>query len=131
LAAPPALAANWTQIPGSYTSGDFAYVDMASVRQDTYPKGRNPPKNYLVAWLATTDQNGHFTSHLEVAFDCKGRFGLVQQMIANDSKDSKYHSFDATAYFESVGAQTRTMAPDSFYEAAESMICKGQPPKQQ
>ena len=88
-------------------------------------------RSRLVAWLATKDQDGNFTAHLEVVFDCKGRFGLVQQLITNDSKDSKYHSYDATARFESIGAQTRTIVPDSFYGAAESLICKGKPLKQQ
>jgi hypothetical protein len=69
VAATPALAANWTQVPGVW-SGDLAYVDIASVRQDTYPKRAtyaSGNKTYLVAWLATKDQNGNFTAQLEVA----------------------------------------------------------------
>jgi hypothetical protein len=34
VAATAALAANWIQIPGVYQSGELAYVDIESVRQD-------------------------------------------------------------------------------------------------
>jgi hypothetical protein len=96
VAATAAFAANWTQIPGFDGS---AYVDMASVRQDTYPKSQFlTPKSYLVAWLATSGQDGKFLARLEVVFDCKGRFGIVQQLIENESKDSEFHSFDAPLY---------------------------------
>jgi hypothetical protein len=127
VGATSALAANWTQLPGTYgADNDLAYVDIASVRQDTYPKSSYAASNksYVVAWLATADQNGRWTSHLEVVFDCKGRSGIVQQVIDNDSPDSKYYSFNLTPYFESVGARTSSIIPESFYERAESMICK-------
>jgi hypothetical protein len=77
------------------------------------------PKSYLIAWVALKDQNGNFTTKIETVFDCKGRSGVVQQLITNDSKESRYHSYDATASFESYGART------SFYEKAESLVCKG------
>ena len=85
-------------------------------------------KTYVVAWVATKNQNGAFTAHLKVAFDCKGRFGIVQQLVPNDSKDSQYHSYDATPQFESIGAQTRTIMPESLYEGAAAIVCKGNSP---
>jgi hypothetical protein len=122
-----AFASNWTQIPGMYAN-ETAYVDMASVRQDTYPKKvtmvRGPIKNYLVAWISTRDQNGASTATLEVVFDCKGRYGLLQQLIANETKESRYHTFDSTAFFEAMGARTSSIMPDSFYDKAALMVCK-------
>ena len=122
-----AFAANWTQIPGLYNGSDLAYVDLTSVRADAYPKDPyavDSPKNYLVAWIVTKDQNGHITQELETVFDCKGRVGVVQQVIANDSPNSPYHSFDNTGLWRSGGAHTSTIVPDSLFEKAESIICK-------
>jgi hypothetical protein len=61
---------------------------------------------------------------LRSGFRLQGAVGNNQQVIDNDSPDSKYHSFDLTPYFESVGARTSSIIPESFYERAESMICK-------
>src|SRR6185312_11110919 len=104
------LAANWTQIPGYYS-----YVDMASVRQDRYPKNFNRAPEYVVAWMRIGDQTGAY-AHLEVAFDCKERYGVAQQIVADESKEANIHSFNNTDAFESAHAETKTIMPDSQYE---------------
>src|SRR5271169_474471 len=68
-----AFADNWTQIPGLYNGNDLGFVDLGSVRVDAYPKGPyavDSPKNYLVAWIATKDQNDNLTQELETVYDC-------------------------------------------------------------
>ena len=122
-----AFADNWTQIPGLYNGNDLGFVDLGSVRVDAYPKGPYAvysQKNYLVAWIATKDQNGNLTQELETVFDCKGRVGVVQQVIANDSPNSPYHSFDNTGLWKSAGAHTSTIVPDSLFDNAQTIVCK-------
>jgi hypothetical protein len=106
-------------IPGLFEPNVTAYVDMASVRKDEYPKTsgwESRPKNYVVAWIKTQNLSGQIHSVLEVVFDCKGRFGIVQT-ISNDFPDSKHHSYDATTSFEAYGAQTKSIMPDSSLRA--------------
>jgi hypothetical protein len=123
-----AVASNWIQVPGLYNNAaDLGFVDLDSVRVDTYPKGPyavDPPKNYLVAWIATKDQTANLTQELETVFDCKGRVGVVQQVIANDSPNSPYHSFDNDGLWVSTGAHTSTIVPDSLFDKAQSIVCK-------
>lgn len=121
IVAGPACAAEWVQIPGL-----SAYVDMASVRRDTYPKFNEKAPEFVVAWLRG-DEDGQ-TYNLEVAFDCKGRFGIMQQIVGNETKDSRLHSFDMTHDFERYFARTKTIMPDSIYDGAASMVCKGNAP---
>jgi hypothetical protein len=126
-----AHASNWVAISGQ---NGAAYVDMASVRRDSFPKlnvggatnsvdGQPPMATYTVAWVATGDDPKTFTSKIEVAFDCHGKIGTLQQIILNETKDSLLHSFDQTQLFIRAGGNFRSIAPDSLYEGAEAMVC--------
>ena len=118
IVAGPARASEWVQLPDP-----SAYVDMASVRRDKYPKWTEKAQDYIVAWIYGGENGETFT--LEAAFDCKGRFGIVQQIIANETKDSRLHSYDSTDFFEKSYPQTKTIPPDLIYDVAASMVCKG------
>jgi hypothetical protein len=121
LVAGPARAADWVQIYSGYA----AHVDMASVRRDKYPKYEKAPE-YTVAWMRTDEADT--TVFLEVVFDCEGRFGVVQQIVNNETKDSRFHSYNNTQYFESRRAETSTIMPHAIYDGAASMVCKGKAP---
>ena len=120
LLADQAQAADWVQIPGY-----IAHVDIASVRDDLYPSQGTryaSAEPYVVAWVKI---GGEETGMAEVAFDCKrGRFGIVQLIVDNETKNSRYQSFDATVQFENYGARMRTIAPDSLYAGAATIACK-------
>lgn len=121
-----ALASNWTPIPDQPS----AFVDTNSVRLDSYPTGvyaANGKKIYTVAWLAIVDEKGAFQTKVEVAFDCRGKAGVIQQIVTNDSKDAPFHTFDKTPAFDVTGVMSSSIAPDSFYEGAEKMVCPAQP----
>ena len=126
-----AYASNWMAIPNQ---NGTAYVDMASVRRDSYPKNnvggapdqigdQRPMATYTVAWVATGNDPKTFTAKIEVAFDCHGKIGTLQQIILNETKDSLLHSFDQTQLFLQAGGNFRSIAPDSPYEGAEAMVC--------
>jgi hypothetical protein len=121
----PAWAANWKVIPGFETS----YVDMASVRKDEFqdPNCRfvgclGTKVTYTVAWLRTTQ--GATIIGLEVAFDCHGKMGAIQQKVSNETKESQYHSFDNTQAFKQRGVFLRGIPPDTLYDAAQKLVCK-------
>ena len=127
-----AYASNWVEIPNQ---NGTAYVDMASVRRDSYPKfngaaatnnGQPSMASYTVAWVATSDGTKTYTAKIEVAFDCHGKIGTLQQIILNETKDSLLHSYDQTQVFLQTGGNFKSIAPDSLYEGAEAMVC---PPK--
>ncbi len=123
-------ASNWAPIP----EHPEAYIDMSSVRLDTFPKvtlggvtnlvnGHFPTATYRVAWLATVDGDKNFTAKVEVVFDCNGKMGMLQQIIMNETKDSVWHSFDNTQSFLAAGVALRSIAPDSFYDSAQGLVC--------
>ena len=125
-----AIASNWVAIPNQEGA---AYVDMASVRRDAFPKivrdgsapmdGQPSMAVYTVAWIATGADPKAFTAKIEVAFDCHGKVGTLQKIILNETKDSVLHSFDQTQIFLRAGGNFRSIAPDSPYEGAEALVC--------
>jgi hypothetical protein len=120
VVAGPARGADWVQIYSGYA----AHVDMASVRRDKYPKNEKAPE-YTVAWIRTDEADT--TVFLEVVFDCAGRFGVVQQIVNNETKDSRFHSYNNTRHFESRRAEISTIMPHSIYDGAASLVCKRNP----
>ena len=102
---------------------------MASVRRDAYPKFNEKAPTFVVAWIRG-DENGQSYT-LEVAFDCKGRFGIVQQIVTPDMKELPLHTYDMTYTFEHAFARTKTIPPDSIYDGAASMVCKAKSPTPQ
>ena len=125
-----AMAASWTQVP---QYGQI-YVDTAGVHRESFPRplapgwnpytnGKPPMESYFIAWLARKDADGVFDVMLEVAFDCHGKMAVIQQIIQNDSATSQYHSFDNTQIFKSTGVQAKDVAPDSFYDWAQKIVC--------
>ena len=131
FASASASASNWVVIPDQ---NGAAYVDMASVRRDSFPKanaggaanptdGQRPMATYSVAWVATGSDPKAFTAKIEVAFDCHGKIGTLQQIVTNETKDSVQHSFDQTQLFLQAGGNFRSIAPDSLYEGAEALVC--------
>jgi len=60
MASEAAFASDWIQIPGLFVPNSTAYVDMASVREDTYAKkdaaiAIASIRRYRVAWIETKD----------------------------------------------------------------------------
>ena len=126
-----ANASNWVAIPNQ---DGTAYLDMASVRRDSFPKlnlgavansidGQPSMATYTVAWVATGADPKTFTAKIEVVFDCHGKMGTMQQIILNEQRDSVLHSFDQTQLFLRAGGNFRSIAPDSLYEGAEALVC--------
>jgi hypothetical protein len=122
-----ALAASWTEIPG-YPG---AYVDVASVRQDAFPRNENGVINYdngkmrtdnfTVAWIHILQ--AQLDATMETIFDCRGKISIMQQVIANDNKDSTYHSFDYTQRIRSAGPNFKSILPGSAYDNAQAVVC--------
>jgi hypothetical protein len=79
---------------------------------------------YKVAWLKFTMPDGD--TLLETVFNCRQGYEVMQQIVANDTPSSKYHSFDNTQALRQPGrgAQVRSIAPDSIYEVAQHRVCK-------
>jgi hypothetical protein len=48
----------------------------------------------------------------------------MKQIVYNNNGDSTLQSFDATESFTVAGVPLRTIEPDSFYERAQTLVCK-------
>src|SRR5262249_17509626 len=117
-------AANWELKP----KFSDVYVDMSSVRKDKFqdPTCRivacvSATVTYTVAWIWCNDPTG---GKLEVIFDCDGKMGVMQQIIPNETKDSPYHTVDNTQAYKKSRVYLKGIAPDTFYDGAEKMVCK-------
>jgi hypothetical protein len=128
LAACPvaASAAKWTQTPGEPAT----YFDMESVHKENFhASAGGPEKSLTIAWVALTDEKSNIYAQIEVAYDCHGKMSAIQQIIYGETKDSAFHSFDYTHIFKLTGVQLKSIAPDSPYDKAQSLVCKsGLPP---
>ena len=105
-----------------------SYVDIPSIHRQKFKPytgiiGGDPVYTTLtVAWITVTDQND--TAKAEVIFDCKGRFAVIQQVIVNETADSRYHSFDQTRSFDVYGVTLSSIVPDSVWDGAQTLICR-------
>src|SRR5260221_908492 len=88
------FAADWKPVgDGSFA----AFIDMASIRKDYFPAeraGTVARQPFVVVWLKFVTNDGDVL--VETVFDCRGGFEAMQQVVANDTPDSKYHSFNNT-----------------------------------
>lgn len=119
----PASASSWKELP----SLKGAYLDVSSIRSDTFPKltggsihysnGIPETVTYRVAWLMTDGIRD------EVVFDCHGRMAVLQQAVP-EKPVSKFQSFDNTESFRLAGVSLSSVVPDSMYDAAEPFVCK-------
>lgn len=116
----------WVEIPDHPNS----YVDMYSVHQQKFliytgivggSVSERPHETYTVTLLTSNDEN--IEAKEEAIFDCKGRFAVAQQIIANDTTSSKYHSFDQTQTFNVYGVTLSSIVPDSVFDAAQPLVC--------
>jgi hypothetical protein len=122
-----AKAATWTQIP-NYPD---TYIDTADVQNETFPKWaqiRAPVEpvetiSLTVAWIGISDSHGNLTAQVEVAFNCQGQMGSLQQVITNDSSQSQFHSFDNTQNFQVSGVPMTDIPPSSMYRNAAEIVC--------
>jgi hypothetical protein len=100
---------------------------MASIRKDHFSTQQGigfTMQPYIVVWIkfVTNDED----ILVEALFNCRGGFEGIQQIVKNDTPNSKHHSFDNTQAIRRIdrGAQVRSIAPDSAYEAIQKIICK-------
>lgn len=121
----PALvsAADWKPLDNP-ASG---FLDTASVRKDSFSTLQGAGyvmAPYMAAWLKFATQDGDVLT--EVVFNCRGGFAPMQQIVAHDTPNSQYHSFDNTPAFRQifVDPSVKDIAPDSAYETAEKIVCK-------
>jgi hypothetical protein len=117
----PTFAADWKPI------GVSAFLDTASIRTDyfsTERAGSFTLQPYMVVWLKFLTNEGAVL--VETVFDCRGGYEAMQQLVENDTPQSKYHSFDNTQALRRIdrGARVRSIAPDTVYEAVQKIVCK-------
>jgi hypothetical protein len=106
------------------------YLDTESIRADNF----NTPERgafmilpYKVAWLKLTTQDGDIL--LETAFNCRRGFEgyeVMQQIVANETPTSEYHSFNNTQALQDHTRATElsTVPPESIFELAQNYVCK-------
>jgi hypothetical protein len=84
-------AADWKPL------GRSAFVDAASIRTDYFstpgPGGLSfTLEPYRVVWVKVTMDDGDVLA--ETLFNCRGGFEIIQQIVANETPNSRFHSFD-------------------------------------
>jgi hypothetical protein len=115
-------AADWRPI------GPSVYVDAGSIRSDYFSTqqtgGYFTMEPYTVVWLKFVRSEGDVM--VEVVFNCRGGFEAMQQVVANETPNSQYHSFDNTQTLREIGrgARVKSIAPDSVYDTAQKFVCK-------
>lgn len=96
-----AMASNWKNIPGLTT-----YVDLDSAHLETFPLVNiiagsyfqtGKFVNYLAVWIKIYGTNNDLLATNELLLDCNGHTAALQQIIANESPTSQYHSFNYTS----------------------------------
>ena len=124
---PPTIAkaATWTQL------SNYAGAYIADIQNETFPKWGHDivvgqpveTVSLTVAWIGTADAHGNLAAQVEVAFDCEGKMGALQQVVSNDSSQSEVHSFDNTQNFEASGVPMTDIPPTSMYRDASDIAC--------
>jgi len=118
------IAADWKRVSSNHS----ALIDASSIRRDTFPKPvggiiyPGQTETYKIGWMRF--EEGQEVVLLEVVFDCRGSFGVMQQVVNGENAQSRYKSYDNTQNFRRVGPALRSFAPDSAYEAAQKLVCK-------
>jgi hypothetical protein len=120
----PTFASDWKPV-GAIPSS--AFIDMASIRKDYFPTERTGSftmQPYIVVWLKFVTNDGDVLG--ETLFDCQGGVEVIQQIVVNDTPNSKHHSFDNTQAIRRLGrgARVRSIPPDTYYDAVQRIICK-------
>ena len=125
LAATDARAANW-QLAG----GDAAfavYYDASSIGNESFPKGehalKRAPASYLIVWTRWYWRaTGELFSTAELAFDCRGNIGFLQERITGNNPEH-LDSYDQRPRFEAEGVEANDTTNDPLRTMIEKAVC--------
>ena len=120
-----AWAADWKLVGGD--AAFDVYYDAANITKESFPKngytGTAAAASFVIVWTRSYNRaSGKIFSTSELALDCHGHIGFIQEWITGDNPE-QLDSYDQRPRFDVEGVQRADIAPDTIDALIEKVVC--------